>query len=74
MPMMDCSMGWGGMLFMMIFWGLVFGLAIYGVIVLISKGFGKKENAAIRILEERFARGETDAEEYQQRKEMLEKK
>ncbi|WP_309867306.1 SHOCT domain-containing protein [Desmospora profundinema] len=35
---------------------------------------GKKENTSLRILEERFARGEIDADEYQQRKEILEKK
>ncbi|MDR6224041.1 putative membrane protein [Desmospora profundinema] len=70
MPMMD----WGGMLVMMIFWVLLIGLAVYGVVVIITKGFGKKENTSLRILEERFARGEIDADEYQQRKEVLEKK
>ncbi|WP_309862369.1 SHOCT domain-containing protein [Desmospora profundinema] len=67
-------MDWGGMLVMMIFWVLLIGLAVYGVVVIITKGFGKKENTSLRILEERFARGEIDADEYQQRKEVLEKK
>lgn len=62
------GMGFGG-LFMLLFWGAV----IVGVVVLVrwmldqSKG-GK---SALRILQERYARGEIDKAEFDERKRNL---
>lgn len=73
--------GWGGWLamglMMLTFWGLV-----AFVIVMLIRGPGhgpywagppreERGDQALRILDERFARGEIDAEEYQQRRDLL---
>lgn len=73
------GMGWGGWLLMFLttvaFWALV----VFGIVALF-RGTGRfgqgepgreRENAARRILDERFARGEIDAEEYTSRKGLL---
>lgn len=66
--------GWGmgfGWIFMILFWGLVL-LGIVGLVKWLSTG---KSNAnlpppktALEILEERYARGEIDREEFEQKK------
>jgi putative membrane protein len=66
--------GWGmgfGMLFMLLFWVLV----ILGIAALIrwmttqsSPGRGTREKSPLNILQERYARGEIDKEEYEQKK------
>lgn len=72
-------MDWGGWLAMgvvlLIFWGLV----IAGVVLLVRLVGHRHEathepvgpTAALRILEERFARGEIDADEYSRRRQLL---
>lgn len=85
--MWDYGMGWGGWLLMALttvgFWALV----VFGVVALFrgSRGTGsvehrgpradqdrgRGEDDAQRILDERFARGEIDAEEYRQRQQVL---
>ncbi|OYD07569.1 hypothetical protein CHM34_11435 [Paludifilum halophilum] len=72
--MMDGYMYPGGMILMMILWVLLIGFAVYGLFMWISRDFGKKEARGIRILEERFARGEIDEEEFKQKREVLKKK
>jgi len=71
------GMGWFGMIFMVAFWVLI----IVGLVVLIrwlfqaSRGRSSVEQAvatALDILKERYARGELDREEYQQKKRDLE--
>jgi putative membrane protein len=67
-------MGAGSMLVHLIFWGIV----IYLIIRFANKYFNKthetkvKENSAMAILRERYARGEIDAEEFQKKKADLE--
>jgi putative membrane protein len=66
--------GWWGMgwIFMIIFWGLI----VVGLILLIrhlvriSKG-GKAEESALDILKKRYARGEINKEEFDQKKKDL---
>lgn len=71
--------GWGlvGMVGMLAFWVIVVGLIVYAV-----RGFGQTGPApapprratgdrALALLRERFARGEIDEEEYQQRQRAL---
>jgi putative membrane protein len=69
----DWPGGWSHMLFgsfgMIIFWG---GLIL--LIVLAVRWFGGRpdaENAALEALEERFARGEMDKEDFEERKRLL---
>lgn len=76
--------GWGGWLamglVMLVFWG-----SIVALIAVLVRGTGTHreaqpsppptpdapEAAALRILQERFARGEIDADEYEQRRKVL---
>ena len=74
--------GWGHMFFgsfmMLLFWG---GLIILIVFAVRSMGAGSPRgsdgpapgNRAIDILEERYARGEIDKEEYEERRRLLSK-
>ena len=73
------GMGWGGWLAMglvlVIFWALV----ITGIVLLVRSvghrhGVAREPagtTAALHILDERFARGEIDAEEYRRRRQLL---
>lgn len=63
MPMMGF-----GLLSMVLFWAvLIFG----GVFVarwLIGQGFGHREDSALEILKKRYARGEINKQEFEERK------
>jgi putative membrane protein len=68
------GMGFGGP-FMILFWILV----IVGVVVLVkwlldqsSTGKGSRDKSALEILRERYARGEINREEYEQKRRDLE--
>jgi putative membrane protein len=68
--MMMSMMGWGwgwGMIFNTILWVLIVGFVIYAVLSLITKPFEKKEDPALQILRERFARGEISKEELEEK-------
>jgi putative membrane protein len=65
------SMMGGGMIVNMIFWIIVVGFLIYGIILLILKPFEKKEDASLQILRERFAKGEIDKQEFEEKKLIL---
>jgi len=70
--------GWGmgfGMVFMLLFWVLV----ILGIAVLVrwlmtqsSPDRGAREKSPLEIVQERYARGEIDHDEYEQKKRDLE--
>ena len=73
----DGGLGWFGWLMMTLvmlaFWALLSfgGIALYGSL---RRGRTRQldhENDAERLLDERFAGGEIDAEEYRQRRELL---
>ena len=60
---------WGGLM-MVVFWGVV----IFGIIWAVRSAAtsGKEdEDAALRILDERLARGEIDREDYEERRLVL---
>jgi putative membrane protein len=78
MMMWGNGMGWGGWLLMILttvgFWALV----VFGIVALfrgVGGGAGPRTGAgaasAHQILDERFARGEIDVEEYHARKNIL---
>lgn len=76
-PGMMGSYGWGwfGPIFVIIFWGLI----IWGVVALL-RGLSQQKGAdatnsksALEILKERYARGEINKEEYEEKKRDLEK-
>lgn len=73
MPMMDGSwFGFGGLL-MLLFW--IFAIAgIVWLVLLLSQSQvrGGGQSSALRILEERLARGEIDAEEFRTRRAAIE--
>ncbi|AQQ53254.1 hypothetical protein B0X71_09295 [Planococcus lenghuensis] len=69
-------MGGGGLL-MMLLWIVIVGIVIYGIVLLIMKPFERKgnkneqEDRALDVLRERFARGEIDETEYEEKKRVL---
>ncbi|MFS8102616.1 SHOCT domain-containing protein [Lentzea alba] len=58
-------MGWGGIVMMalgmILFWGT---LVVVGVLVLRKVNEGGRNGSALRVLEERLARGEIDTDEF----------
>ena len=69
MPMMNGYWyGFGG-LFMVLFWVFVIAAVVWLVLTLARpRSTGGSESSATRILEERLARGEIDAEEFRVRR------
>ncbi len=77
------SMMGGGMMLTMVLWILIVGFIIYGIIRFLIKQNTKKENtsliekrgdSSVDVLRERFARGEIDKQEFEDRKEILQNK
>jgi putative membrane protein len=70
-----CGMGWFGGIFMILFWVVVIAGIIYAIRHLASGKIGPSERSAgdpLKILQERYARGEIDTEEYEERMKVLE--
>lgn len=67
-----------GWIFMLIFWGII----IWAIVALVQYATGsdshwskkEKEDEAVRILKERYARGEINKEEYEERKSLLDRR
>lgn len=74
----DWGMSWGvGMLFMVLFWVFVIAGAVWLVTTLSRQresggSSGGSDRSALRILEERLARGEIDVEEFRARRAAME--
>lgn len=66
------GMGFGGGLFMILFWVLVI-LGVVFLIKLIAGGFKneRREDTALDILKKRYAKGEISKEEFEERKKEL---
>jgi putative membrane protein len=68
--------GWWMALWMLLFWGGVILLVVWGVRALSDGGHGLRRgedgSRVLHILEERFARGEIDRDEFEQRRSTLE--
>lgn len=72
------SFGFGGGMFGGIFMLLFWGLVIFGIFATIkwllkstSSGNDAPDSKALEVLKERYAKGEIDREEYEQRKQDL---
>ena len=64
----------GGLLMMILFWGIVIALIVFAVRWFSdNRGAGRTRRDAIDILRERFASGEIDEEEFDRRRKALEK-
>jgi putative membrane protein len=64
-----------GLIHMLLVWGLII-LAIIALVKWLSgksSGTGPAEKTSVQILQERYARGEIDKEEYEQKKADLER-
>lgn len=72
--MMNGMMGCGAAALL---WLLFVGLLVVGIVVLVrtltdrGTGSGRSASSALEILEERFARGEIDLEEFEERRRAL---
>jgi len=72
----DNGMGWGSWIVMILAMVAFWGLVVFGIVVTFRglRGDGPEEPAdhdPMRILDERFARGEIDADEYHARQGVL---
>ncbi len=71
------GVGWGGWLVMTLVMVAFWGLVAWGVVAIFRGGrdsgttIGAGRHDAMEILDERFARGEIDAEEYHARQDVL---
>jgi putative membrane protein len=68
------GMGFGGWIFMGLFWVVVLGLVMWGVIALLGgarTGGRQQAETPEEILDRRFAQGELDPEAYQRAREQL---
>lgn len=68
--------GWGGALvmtlMMLVFWGGLIWVLIYGIRNFSRSGDRSTDDrSALRVLEERFARGEIDRDEFEERRRVL---
>ena len=78
--MMDWGYGWGmggfGIVFMILIWALLI-LGLAALIKLVAgggsteKGGSKAEDSALEILKKRYARGEIDRQEFEEKKQDL---
>jgi putative membrane protein len=70
------GMGWFGPIFMIAFWALVITALVLFIRWLVQQGSKRgsdnhRSSSAIEILKERYARGEIDREEFDQKKQHL---
>ncbi len=63
--------GFGMMLMMLVFWGLVIVGLVLGLRWLLTQGRESRSDTALEILRQRYARGEIDKEEFEARKRAL---
>ena len=67
-PMMWGAWGFGMMIMMILFWGLIIVAVVLGIRWLIGQGKESRPDAALEILRQRYAKGEINKEEFESRK------
>ena len=70
------GMGWFGGIFMMVFWILIIIALVFFIRWLVrstdrNQSREVNESRALEILKERYARGEIDTEEFEEKKQLL---
>ena len=68
------GMGWFGGIFMILFWAVIIVCIVFAIRYLTTGKVGPVERAGgdpLKILQERYARGEIDTEEFEERKRVL---
>ena len=70
-PMWWSTWGFGMMIMMVLFWGLLIVGAIVGIRWFLGQGKEPKSDSAMEILRQRYARGEIDKEEFETKKKDL---
>jgi putative membrane protein len=70
-PMMWGAWGFGMMIMMILFWGLVIVAVVLGIRWLAAQGKESRSDSALEILRQRYARGEINKEEFEAKKKDL---
>lgn len=70
-PMMWGAWGFGMMIMMVLFWGLIIVAVVVGIRWLVGQGKESRADSALDILRQRYARGEINKEEFESRKKDL---
>jgi putative membrane protein len=67
-PMMWGAWGFGMMIMMILFWGLIIVALVLGIRWLLGQGKESRPDSALEILRQRYARGEINKEEFEAKK------
>ena len=67
-PMMWGAWGFGMMIMMILFWGLIIVAVVLGIRWMIGQGKESRSDAALEILRQRYARGEINKEEFESKR------
>ena len=70
-PMMWGAWGFGMMIMMILFWGLIIVAVVVGIRWLLGQGKETRSDSALEILRQRYARGEINKEEFEAKKKDL---
>jgi len=65
------GMGWWMIAWMVVFWGLLIALIVWGVRKLTERGDSVRKQDPLNVVKERYARGEINKEEFEQLKKDL---